>query len=116
MSIVLSDIPCERAILAGICQYGSTAYYDIADMLQEHTFTDEIHRLIFRCLAQIIKSDDNAKIDIPSIQSVSHELGISYIFAKKEETQYLQALIDFPVMIRIVGNFDGKIRKLELAN
>jgi hypothetical protein len=37
--MILCDPAAERAILAGICTYGEDAYLDIADILQESSFT-----------------------------------------------------------------------------
>ena len=35
----LSDVAAERAVLSGIYTYGSDAYYDIIDFVNEETFT-----------------------------------------------------------------------------
>jgi len=115
MSIILSDPPSERAVLAGICHYGADAYYDVADMLSENTFNTEPNGLIYRCLSKILKEDDMAKIDVALIQSTAHELGVSYLLAKKEEIQHLQAIINFPIELSNVRKFAAKIRKLEIA-
>jgi len=115
MSLVLSDVPSERAILAGICQYGNQAYFDIADIIQDSTFTDEINSIVFKCLKSILENDNNAEIDIASINSAAHTLGFAYVLSKKEEANYLQALFQFPVNIDNVRKFAGKIRKLEIA-
>ena len=112
---MFSDSVSERAILAGICQYGSSAYLDVADIVQETTFTDESASLIFRCVKRILEKDDAAKIDIPTIHSASHELGFSHILVKKDEVRYLQALFNFPVDLSNVRKFAAKARKLEIA-
>jgi len=115
MSIVFSDPPSERAVLAGICRYGADAYYDVADMLSEATFNTEPNGLIYRCLTHIMKADDNAKIDVALIQAAAHELGASYILAKKEELLHLQAIMNFPIELSNVRKFAAKIRKLEIG-
>ena len=33
MSLVLSNVPAERAILAGLCQYNGDAYFEISDII-----------------------------------------------------------------------------------
>jgi replicative DNA helicase len=115
MSIILSDVITERAVLAGICRYGSDAYYDVADMLQESTFTNETNKLIYRSIVHLMKDNDIKKIDISLLHSASHELGISYILAKKEETQHIQAILDLPIELTSLTKFAAKIRKLEIA-
>ena len=39
--MILQDLPAERAILSGICRYGSSALFDVADIIEENTFTIE---------------------------------------------------------------------------
>ena len=113
--MILSDSSAERAILAGICTYGDEAYYDIADIIQDSSFTIDSNVIIFKCLKKICDSDTNSKIDIASIYSVSRELNLDHILLKKEEAQHLKAIMDFPVSLENVRKFAAKIRKLEIA-
>lgn len=115
MSLTFNDIASERAVLSGIIKYGAEAYYDIIDMLSEDTFTNESNKLIFRCLNKIIKDDDTTKIDIPTIITSSHSLGISYILTKKEELAHLQAIINYPTELTNTRKFAAKLRKLEIG-
>lgn len=112
--MILCDPAAERAVLAGICAYGENAYLDIADILQETSFTIDSNIIIFKCLKQICENHHNT-IDIASIYSSAQELGFAHILAKKEETQHLKAIIDFPVSLDNVRKFAAKIRKLEIA-
>lgn len=113
--MILSDPSAERAILAGICLYGDEAYYDIADIVQESSFTIDSNSIIFKCLKKICESDSNTSIDVASIYSVARELNLDHILLKKEEAQHLKAIIDFPVSLENVRKFAAKIRKLEIA-
>jgi replicative DNA helicase len=115
VSVVFCDTPSERAVLAGICQYGSEAYFDIVDLLQESTFTDEINNVIFRCLKHILDKDDTTIIDIPVIQDAGKSLGVSHIISKREELQFIQALFKFPISLDNVRRFAAKLRKLEIS-
>lgn len=115
MSIVLSDPPSERAVLAGLCQYGGKIYYDVIDMLQPSTFNVESNKLIFRCIQHIMQADDNAQIDVPLIHAAAHELGFSYVLVRSDEVKHLQAILHFPIHISNVAKFAAKIRKLEVA-
>ena len=113
--MILCDPASERAVLAGICSYGEEAYLDIADIIQESTFTIDSNGIIFRCLKRVCESEHRPKIDIASIYSAAQELGVSHLLTKKEEAQHLKAVIDFPVSIENVRKFAAKIRKLEIA-
>lgn len=112
--MILSDPAAERAVLASICQYGEDAYFDIADILQDSTFTIDSNAIIYKCLKQLCERNQKI-IDIASIYSIAQELGLSSILSKKEETQHLKAIIDFPVNLDNCRKFAAKIRKLEIA-
>jgi replicative DNA helicase len=92
--MILCDLAAERAVLAGIFQYGENAYLDIADIVQETSFTIDSNNIIFKCLKTLCDSNQSP-IDIASIYSVAQELGFSHILSKKEETQHLKSIIDF---------------------
>jgi replicative DNA helicase len=113
--MILCDSAAERAVLAGICNYGEDAYLDVVDIIQESTFTIDSNSIIFKCLKNLCEKDSKAIIDIPSIYSSAQELGVSHILSKKEETQHLKAIMDFPVSLENVRKFAAKIRKLEIA-
>ena len=113
--MILCDPASERAVLAGICLYGEEAYLDIADLIQESTFTIDSNVILYKCLKRVCENDHSPKIDIASIYSSAQELGLSHILSKKEEAQHLKAIIDFPVSLENVRKFAAKIRKLEIA-
>ena len=112
--MILCDPAAERAVLAGICSFGESAYLDIADIVQETSFTVDSNALIFKCLKNLC-DNNQSKIDIASIYSTAQELGLSHILSKKDETQHLKAIMDFPVSLENVRRFAAKIRKLEIA-
>lgn len=113
--MILCDPAAERAVLAGICRFGENCYLDIADLIQETSFTIESNSLIYKCLKHICEKDHKPTIDIASIYSVAQDLSIAHILSKKEEAQHLRAIIDFPVSEDNVRKFAAKIRKLEIA-
>ena len=117
MPTILADPAAERAVLAGICKYGEDAYLDIADLLQENTFTIDSNIILYKCLKHILtnESKNSPHIDIASILSSANELGVDHILSKKEEALHLQAIINFPVNIENIRKFAAKIRKLEIA-
>ncbi len=112
---ILSDKAAERAVLAGICRHGSDAYYDIADILQADTFTETFNSVLYGCLARIMENDDTRKIDLPSVHSAAHEMGVADLFTEKTEGGYLEAIMNFPVELRNVRAFAAKIRKLQVT-
>jgi replicative DNA helicase len=112
--MILCDPAAERAVLAGVYNYGESAYLDIADIIQESSFTIDSNGLIFKCLKTLCENHQ-AKIDVASIYSIAQTLGLSHVLSKKDETQHLKAIIEFPVELDNVRKFAAKIRKLEIA-
>jgi len=115
LSTLFADLASERAVLAGICRYNSPAYYDVVDIVQESSFSSELNRYIYQSIKSIFNKQNNAKLDIPTLQVSAQELGLGYLFAKKEDVQYLQALFEFPIDLDNVRRFAAKIRKLEIG-
>jgi len=113
--MILSDVAAERAVLSGICNYGEDAYLDVADIVQDSSFTIDSNSIIFKCLKVVCEREQKPNIDVASIFSVAEELGYAHILSKKEEVQHLRAIIDFPVALDNVRKFAAKIRKLEIA-
>ena len=112
--MILQDLPAERAILAGIFRYGSDALYDVTDIIQESSFTDESNMVLYACLKHILEKDETTSIDIPSMMSAAKELGNSDFF-NAQEVSHLSSVIKFPVLLSNVRKFGAKIRKLEIA-
>jgi replicative DNA helicase len=113
VNMILSDPSAERAVLAGIFSFGDKGYLEISDIISDTSFTIDSNAIIYKCVKQLC--DNNSKIDIASIYSVSEDLGLSHILSKKEEAQHLRAIIDFPVSFENLRKFAAKIRKLEIA-
>jgi replicative DNA helicase len=113
--MILCDPAAERAVLAGIITYGDDAYLDIADIIQDTTFTIDSNSIIYQCLKKICEDSSRPKIDLAFIYSTAQELGFANILSKKDEAQHLKAIADFPVSLENVRKFAAKIRKLEIA-
>lgn len=115
MSEILCDVAAERAVLAGLCKYGSDAYYEVVDIVKENTFTQDSNRVMFKCIKSVLDKHEDAIVDVPTILSAASELGLSYHFDKKTEQQYLASVFNFPVNSNNLKRFAAKIRKLEIA-
>ena len=114
--MILCDPSAERAVLSGLLSFGETVFLDINDIVQESTFTIDSNQFIYKCCKHILEKEQNVHtIDIASIYSAAQELGISHVFAQKEEAQHLKAIKDFPVIQDNVRKFAIKTRKLEIA-
>jgi replicative DNA helicase len=115
--IVLSDPSAERGLLSGIYHFGNKAYSEISDLIDGNSFTIDSNTHIYACFKYLLEKDQNPGfvIDIASVYSAAKELGIDHILNKKEETQHLKAIIDFPSNIDNIKKFAAKIKKLHIA-
>jgi len=111
----LSDASAERAVLSGIYNYGEDAYYDIADLIQESSFTIDSNVVLYKCLKHIFENHSTKKVDIATIFSAAAELHLTQKIESKDEAQHIRAIIAFPVELENVRKFAAKIRKLEIA-
>ena len=108
--MMLSDAPAERAILAGICKYGSQAYYDVADLIDSNSFTIESNSMIYACLKRVMDKDAIANIDLPTILSSAKELNLHELVSSKEEIQHLSGIMKFPILPDNVRKMAVKVR------
>ena len=108
----LIDNAAERAVLAGICRYGLEAIVDIDFIKSEH-FANETNQLLFRCLKDIIDTDQ--KIEYMSILSTAEKFGIFDILAKNSEITFIRSLFQLPIEKTNIPMFAAKLAKLKLA-
>ena len=113
MTLNLSDIGSERAVLAGLFQYGIDTYVELSDIIDHNTFTHSNNQILYKCVAKVIES--NSEVDIPSILSAATQLKVADVVNSKQELQYIKSLFDFPVKKDNVVNFAVQIKKFELA-
>jgi len=113
--MILSDAPAERAILAGVCRYGSEAYYDIADLIDASSFTIDSNSMIYACLKHVMDKDANTSIDLPTILSAAKEIKLHDFVSNKQEVQHLAAIMNFPILMDNVRKMAAKVRKLQIA-
>ena len=81
----LSDASAERAVLSGIFNYGEDAYYDVADLLQESSFTIDSNIVLYKCFKHIFERNPNTKLDIATIFSAAEELHLSSIVRQSQK-------------------------------
>jgi replicative DNA helicase len=108
----LEDLASERAVLAGLCQFGLDAYLDI-DYVTSEAFTDAMNQLIFDCIYQSISQ--NTEVELSSILSVANNMGVEEIINTKEEIGYIRSLFNMPIVKANLGTYAAKITKLKVA-
>jgi len=113
--MILSDPSSERAILAGICRYGSSAYYDVHDLIDEKSFTVNSNSIIYSCLKKVMIDNDSSSIDVALILSAAQSIGLSSFFSNSQEINHLGQITKFPVLLENIRKFAVKVKKLQIA-
>lgn len=113
---ILSDPDSERGLLAVLLRYGSNAYHEISDLgIIDTSFTQDSHKVIYKCLDRIFKNQDDVIPDIPLIYSVSSDLGLKSWFQRDEEVAYLNSIMESPVKEQNGRQFGLQIIRLDIA-
>lgn len=109
---VLQDLASERALLAGLAQYGLEVLLDV-DFINESCFTDPSNQIIYTCVYQSIINGD--KVELSSILSKATELGFAQLLEKQEEISYIRSLFNMPVHKDNISTYAAKLAKLRIV-
>lgn len=109
----LFDNGAERAVLAGIMQYGSEAYVEVCDIINENSFGTNNNQVLFKCFKHII--DNGQTVDLPCILAASEKLNFSDIIQTDQELNYIKSLKDFYINKENIFSFAVQIKKYEFA-
>lgn len=112
--MTLANIGSERAVLAGICQYGLDGFIDASDIISIETFTSETNQLIYKCLQHVF-NNDTKKIDIASILSAATSLSLEEILKETNNHEYIRSLFNFPIHLENISQHAKILAKLEIA-
>lgn len=113
MESKLLDIGAERAVLAGIFQYGIDGYITVSNLITADSFGNTNNQIIFKCLEKII--NNNQSVDIASIIATAKHLEVYDIISTPQELKYIKSLFDFPINKDNIFNFAIQIKKFEFA-
>ena len=80
---MLQDVGSERAVLAGIYQYGDEAAVDVADIISADSFTVEENQILYTCLNTAL--EDNDKLDLTAIMTTAERLGLKDRVTKEKK-------------------------------
>ena len=108
----LEDLAAERAVLAGLCQYGLDCYLEI-DFIDASHFSNEMNQIIFHCVHKSIS--ENAKVELASILSAANNLGVYEAIHTPDEIAFIRSLFNFPIHKENVTSHAAKIAKIKLA-
>jgi len=108
----LQDLAAERAVLAGLCQYGLDAFLNI-DFIDTDHFTNEMNQIIFKCVKKVIS--ESSHVELASILAAANNLNLYENINNKNEIGFLRSLFNFPIHKDNISIHAAKIAKLKLA-
>ena len=113
-NVGLKDVGSERAVVAGLCQYGQEAMVDVSDIIDSQTFTTETAQLLYLCAENILT--ESTTIDIASIYAASNRMGFyNKLFGNKKDTEYIRAVFNFPIKKENIRTHAKRLAKLQFA-
>jgi len=113
MDTHLTDIGAERALLAGLLQYGIDAHVIVYDIVDHETFGHANNQILYKCIDKVISGGQS--VDITTILSAANQLGLSESVNTTQELKYIKSLFDFPVNKDNILSFALQIKKFEFA-
>lgn len=109
---VQTNIMAERAVIAGMLNYGSVVYNELATIIKDTTFSDEFTAGLWKVGKHLLENDVIGKIDLPTVLSTAGQLKLDYL---TKDLDYLKSLINFPVEKERAVKLAKVLRKLEVA-
>jgi replicative DNA helicase len=110
----LQNLAIERAVLAGLCQYGSDVeVFSQLDFLETDYFTHEVNQILFSCVKEIVKQQQN--IEYLTIFSTAEKLGVFDLINNKEEMAFIRSIFNFPIDKDNLPSHVTTLAKLKLA-
>lgn len=107
------NVAAERAVLAGIAQYGQESFTDIQDICSITSFYEQDNQIIYKCLAEVLKNSD--RVDIASVFTAGTSLGVTESLNDKTQKDFIRSLFSFPIQKESVRKNAAILKKLEIA-
>jgi replicative DNA helicase len=107
------NLGVERVVLAGLCQFGKSAYYDVNDIITTNSFSLDANQALYKCIVKALEQVD--RLDPTSLLAASDSLGLSSLLTKnKVDIEYIRSLFNFPIKIENVRPHAKQLAKIEI--
>ena len=83
------------------------------DILDGDCFSKDLNKIIFKCFSDIL--DKSSKVDIPSLLSISNQLGFDKLFEKSDNLSFVKSLFEFPILLENALVLSRRLKKLYIA-
>ncbi len=108
----VSDLPAERLVLAGLCQFGNDIFLDISDIITPSSFYNSSNKIIYLCIQHTLNTSKT--VDLATLLASASELKLYDIVKETKEIDYIKALFAFNVGKDNIKKYAIKLRKLEI--
>lgn len=112
--IGLSNVHSEQAVLAGICKHGQEAYVDVNSLLDSGTFTLDVNKVLYKCIANSIESSPNG-LDLTDILSSAESLNLGDFVGREKYLSHINTILNTAIDLDVVLGHAKKIRRLQFA-
>jgi replicative DNA helicase len=109
----LSNVASERAVLAGLFQYGKESLIEVELLVNEDSFTLDTNKVVYKCILHALK--DKESIDYTDILSSAKSLQLEEYVAKNEVLKHISGIRNTPIHIDNIAEHAKKLKRLEFA-
>lgn len=86
----LTNTVAEKAVLAGLIQYGKNAFIDVDGSIHEDSFTLEENQIIWSCLKKLFEDSD--VVDLPTLYGAAKAINLDSVFMERVPKDYYKRL------------------------
>ena len=109
----LKNVASERAVLAGLLQYGKESLIEVELLLNEDSFTLDTNKVLYKCIIHSLKDKESA--GYADILSSAKSLQLDEYIEKNEVLKHISGVMNTPVHIDNVVEHAKKLKRLEFA-
>ena len=112
---MIRDVAVERALLAGVLNYGKDVFYDVDDVVNSNCFTEELNQVIYKSIKYAFEQNADAELDVATVMSAANQLKMDSELKKPTGQKYLSSIFQFPIKAENVRSMGVRLKKLQLA-
>jgi replicative DNA helicase len=109
----LKNIASERAVLAGLFQYGQESLLEVELLVNEDSFTVDANKVLYKCILHALKDKESA--GYTDILSSAKSLQLDEYVEKNEVLKHMSGIMNTPIHIDNVLEHAKKLKRLEFA-
>lgn len=109
----LANVASERAVLAGMMQFGVEGLAEIEDVVQEGAFTVDINKVLFNCMKHAIKKSN--RIGFAEVLSAATDLSLHEFLNKEPNLKHIRAMGNLPIDLDNIREHAKSIKRLEMG-